>query len=393
MGKTNFKYMVQLDGVRLLAVTAVVIASWTNIGSTSQHYHPISSAGIDLFFVLSGFLLTGILFNSKEQAHHSRWQLLKLFYIRRMLRLLPLYFLLLIAGFVCATPSMREDVLWYLSFTGNFHIAWQEGGSSYFEHLWPMAVAVQFYLFFPIVVLFTPRRLYLTVFSGLIVWAILSRMLPYLQLNDDAQSAQVSSLFTPGCFDALAIGAILAYFHRYRPDRLQAILQRHYLYFGALLVFLLLSYFGWYMPNRTVFSIFCFWLVGMAATRGFTGRAQWLLENRVTVFLGKISFGLYMFHNLMPWLFAMMGLEDSWATRLLYPVATVLIATVSWYLYEKPVNDLRQFFEYRPAPAGSLRSWQVSEQLLRVSVAFLLLAIIFAVGFVCQYRGKLLATF
>ncbi|AXY74142.1 acyltransferase [Paraflavitalea soli] len=393
MNTSAIKYMPQLDGVRTIAVSAVMASHWIFTGNSKLLTGLTGEGGVNLFFVLSGFLITNILLMGKEQPGMGKFQLLKQFYIRRFLRIFPLYYFVVIAGFIFSIPAVRNHMLWFLTYTANYFIAWQKGGGIFYTHLWSLAVEEQFYIFFPFVVLLTPRRYYLPVFFTLISIAILFRIIPYFLLDDALLAYWVAYAFTPGCFDAFAIGAILAYFFRYHPQDLQAILRKRWIFVTAFVLWMVLSYFGIGMPKRTVFSIFCFWMVGMAATHSFTGAFGGFLKNKVVVYLGRISYGLYVYHHFMPWVFSSLGFEDSWQTRLLYLPVTVLIATASWFLMEKPITDLKQYFEYKPSAGGESWIKQAAPQLLRISLTFHVIAFLFAAGFVFQHRHKIFARF
>jgi peptidoglycan/LPS O-acetylase OafA/YrhL len=98
--------------------------------------------------------------------------------------------------------------------------------------------------------------------------------------------------------------------------------------------------------NRTFFCLFCAWLIGIAATNGFHGIAGAILNNRLVVYLGKISYGLYAYHYFMPYISEHIHLPF---TRISYVIITAGLASASWFLLEKPISNLKKYFEYKPS--------------------------------------------
>jgi peptidoglycan/LPS O-acetylase OafA/YrhL len=146
------KYMPQLDGLRAIAVAMVVV----------RHYYLVTEIdtaiyGVRLFFVLSGFLITGILLASREALQMglvpSRAHALRQFYIRRTLRIFPLYYLVVGVGLIVGVPEALEFAPWLLTYTLNWRIAAQGWYMEHYAHLWSLAVEEQFYLLWPWVIL------------------------------------------------------------------------------------------------------------------------------------------------------------------------------------------------------------------------------------------------
>jgi peptidoglycan/LPS O-acetylase OafA/YrhL len=166
--------------------------------------------GVDLFFVLSGFLITGMMYDAKGNSHYFRN-----FYARRCLRIFPLYYIALIVllgvvprlvdlgqGFV---PS-RTSAAAYATYLSNVWIArhgWSTSGLV--GHFWSLGVEEQFYVVWPVVVLMTNRRTLLRVCEISIVCALVVRIALRFWAYDDA-----AYVITPARMDALAIGAFLA---------------------------------------------------------------------------------------------------------------------------------------------------------------------------------------
>lgn len=350
----NKNYMVQIDGLRLIAVASVMFSHWVNIEQLKFVNGIGGSCGVNLFFVLSGFLITGILIKNKLNTNYSRKFLLKQFYIRRFLRIFPLYYLILFIGVVFSIPDAAEYFGWFVTYTFNFISGWLKGVGHYYGHLWSLDVEEQFYIFFPFLILLFPVKHYIKLFVTLIIIAFAARLFPFLLFADIGKAEMIAYAFTPACFDSFALGAILAYLSIFEKDKLKTILNKVPFFIGCLLLSFTLVSYQVYYPNvvssvtaRFLFSLFSFWLIGRASGREFAGAFGKFLENRTVVYLGKITYGLYVYHHFMPYLFSrLLGTTDSGPVKLLYPLATVLIATLSWQFFEKPINKLKDRFEY-----------------------------------------------
>lgn len=187
----------ELDGLRGLAILLVFAGHTAQFGSQySETTNPLMSflgrntgLGVDLFFVLSGFLITGLLYDAKESSGYFRT-----FYARRTLRIFPLYYatLAIVAalkfGFpdVFALKTLTSEAQWAnWTYTSNILIALKDWGSEpgYLGHFWSLAVEEQFYVVWPVVVLAIRReRLIQTCWAGILV-AFVARIIFFRQLR------------------------------------------------------------------------------------------------------------------------------------------------------------------------------------------------------------------
>src|SRR5262245_31947257 len=138
----------QLDGLRALAFLAVYL--------NHSIYLPMAWAGVDLFFVLSGFLITNILLTAKEQHSENYF---RNFYTRRANTILPPYFMVLGAVALFASAGIHWSAIWwhFLLFMQNFSVAF-EMGVGVLNPYWSLAVEEQYYLVWPLLVFFLPRQ-------------------------------------------------------------------------------------------------------------------------------------------------------------------------------------------------------------------------------------------
>ena len=325
--------------------------------------------GVDLFLVLSGFLITGILIDTRQRKGHFR-----VFYIRRSLRIFPLYFGVLALLFVVLRPvlSGRADYdrlvgeqWWFWLYLQNWRMGlwgWVDWG--YVNHLWYLAIDQQFCLVWPLVVYLTPRRYMLTVAgvgaaSGL-AWRVC--------LSQTGVPAMACYLWTPCRVDSLLIGAGIAALVR-SPAGVRAILacRRWVLAASAAALAGWSLHAGWWNPMGGGFHVFGFTLLAVffGAVLSYcvlAERRTWIarfMEARVLRWIGQISFGLYVVHfpvivYLVRYFPGFEGTAGKLAAIGVFTAGAGLIsaglAYLSWRLYEKPILGLKRHFQVRPSP-------------------------------------------
>jgi peptidoglycan/LPS O-acetylase OafA/YrhL len=337
-------YMPQLDGLRVTAVFWVMIAHYTESQTYGVYLLYLAHFGVTLFFVLSGFLIAQILMISR-----STGQSLLQFYARRVLRIFPLYFFVLFMAYAFNIPECRKYLPYLITYTSNFITAYTQGDTGYMSHLWSLAVEEQFYVFFPFLILLVPKRHYLKSFFAIAFLALVSRVWVYFFTADNVKTLWLSYMLTPCCLDSFAIGAILAYLRINQPERMNKILKNNILFILCALLCVIPALPGVYpllrfVILRTAFSICCFWAIGKASSGSINGIAGRFLNSRIIIYLGKISYGLYIYHQFMPWIFD--HLPKFRHASFFYFPATIALASLSWYLLELPVNRLKKYFKY-----------------------------------------------
>jgi len=301
-----------LDGVRGLAILAVFSA---HFGGGRHFESPAMRAvgelmvsgwaGVDLFFVLSGFLITGILFRTDSDPHYYRS-----FYWRRILRVFPIYYLTLIAAFLISVAMKlpwRPDQYSFFLFANNIAVVFDDdvgvvGPALILKAFWSLAVEEQFYLFWPFLIRAAVRRGTLFwLFFGAILGALLLRTLAvYL----GSPNAAYNLLFTR--MDALAAGGLLAFL--YRRGTLEGVSQRVPLGLLALSVIgfftigLLEGTLGW---NTVLMSTIGFDLTALGAFSLIwlalipRSPAQVICQAAPLRFFGRYSYGMYVYHQIL----------------------------------------------------------------------------------------------
>jgi peptidoglycan/LPS O-acetylase OafA/YrhL len=359
--------MSQLDALRFFAITGVIVQHNWRPPALPWIFAPLDwgMLGVRLFFVLSGFLITGILIGGRELGERSpkrRLFFMRQFYARRFLRIFPIYYLTLVVVILAGVEPARQLSPWLFSYTTNIYIWHNLHWIGPLSHLWTLAVEEQFYLVWPWLMLFLPRRWLVPVLVGLVCVAPLYRLYASFHYAADAgYGGYTSFTLTLAVLDSLGLGALLALAaHANREgEHLRRALTRIVLPFGVVGYLALLAVFHYgkdqHVPlalDETALALIFCWLVGCAA-RGFSGALGALLRWRPIVYLGRISYGIYIFHNLVPVAFgaaaSRLGIDYEDAGILNFvasSLATFALAALSWHLFERPLNRLKRHFPY-----------------------------------------------
>ena len=363
---THFSYRPDIDGLRALAILFVVI------------YHAFPTVitggfiGVDVFFVISGFLISTIIYTQLESHSFSFIQ----FYMRRIKRIFPALFVVLTFCFVFGWFNLLADEFSQLGlhiaggagFVSNL-VLWNESG--YFDnasdtkpllHLWSLGIEEQFYFFWPILVFFAWKKKINLLLVGVIIGAI-SFVCNIFQVHHALNfTAAFYSPFTR--FWELMVGAILAYCTLHK-DLIMSRMRSSHIFtplfqvskalvnksggsnwvslLGAL--FLLI---GVLQINRdSAFPGYWALLPVMGATFLIaTGENAWfnriVLSNRFLVWIGLISFPLYLWHwPLLSLTHILQGKMPSAEIRVLIIAVSIFLSAITYYLLEKPIRTNR----------------------------------------------------
>jgi peptidoglycan/LPS O-acetylase OafA/YrhL len=360
--------MPQLDALRFFAVLGVlVVHNWRPRGLLPGLLGSLDwgGLGVRLFFVLSGFLITGILVGCRtmaEDGSHSALFYVRQFYARRFLRIFPIYYLVIVVALLVDMHPAREVWGWLVTYTSNVYITLYEQWPGRLGHFWTLAVEEQFYLVWPWLVLFAPRKWLIPLMLVLIPVGPAYRLFAYQHFPFDIGAMDFKAgTLTPGCLDSLGIGSLLALlWHSSIPtDTLRKYLRRLVLPTGLVMFGSALVLFHYRIKPSVFFTlgdtgaamVFA-WLVGSAAW-GFKGVTGAVLEAKPLVYLGKITYGIYVYHNLTPLLlvafFDLIGVPyrvPRFGNFIVSSALAIAIASLSWHLFELPINNLKRRFEY-----------------------------------------------
>jgi peptidoglycan/LPS O-acetylase OafA/YrhL len=335
--------MPQLDGLRCVAVLLVI---WEHAGPV--WFRVTGGFGVRWFFVLSAYLITGILLRERGAPLGAT---LQAFYMRRALRILPPYYLLLAAVALSGIPLISgRELAAHALYLSNWWFLTQHW-SREIGHLWSLAVEEQFYLVWPALVLMLPTRALPRLFVGSVLVALA------WQIGAGALLSLVKAgLATPAAFDAFGAGAWLAWHQRHRPEAEASRarwLDRGFLA-GALLIWVTLVLdvvrlrtATLFIPESLAATLTGVWLVDRAS-RGRAGAWASLPSVRA---IGRISYGIYLVQSPIAFLVSALhdearGYTHSVSAFVLVTALSLAVASVSWRYVEAPINRLKRYFPY-----------------------------------------------
>lgn len=330
------RYFPRLDGLRALAVSGVLIHHFLYKLPGVAALLP-GNIGVRLFFVLSGFLITRILLDYRDRMTTS--EAAATFYWRRFLRLAPPFYFAIAVAAILGVVNMREDWPWHALYLSNILFDFRPvEGVRPVGHLWSLAVEEQFYLLWFAVILLVPRRYILPA----IIFAIVVE--PVYR----ASGLRVWNLWETT--SALGVGALLGWASINNERLLRS--------FGSWPVFwtsaaLLLGSLIFYpsahltFPAMALFSASIVALAALPDTKGL----DWLQFAPLRD-MGKISYGIYLYHAFLPPIFALAGVEfpHYYLRAAVLICLSVAVAALSWFLIEAPALRLKDSRLWKPKP-------------------------------------------
>ena len=331
----------ELDGLRGIAILLVVFAHFASNVFPNQTFYGFASLGVIIFFVLSGFLIGGIILDE-----HTRPDFFRSFYTRRVARIVPIYLAVVCAAFIAARLvsgrawADADPLLpfWvYLTFTTNFAYGAGSLHGLLLMPAWSLAIEEQFYILAPIVIIFTPRRFLPSMLLGICGAAFAFRYLLRSQ-------PLAMEMLLPCRMDALALGVLAAHMQRTVPLQLRVVplLTAAFISIGLLL---LISTARPSDTNLYGFSLLplSVALLLLAAINGVGFAA--LLRGKALRYFGEISYGLYLLHQpilvILTGLIAGVSIETPSLARIPIGVlafgVSVALSTISWRYFERPI--------------------------------------------------------
>ena len=355
MKKGSNIYYPSLDSLRAIAVILVIISHWFASDHFLNRYTSNGTLGVTLFFVLSGFLISGILMNYKTEIDLeviTIKQTLKIFYIRRAIRIFPIYYVLIGVLLLFQFSLMKDGFWWHFFYLSNVYFWLQGAFHGSLSHFWSLAVEEQFYLIWPMMILLVSwKRIPLILFFG-----ILSALL--YRINFVNEQNEMARFLLPGSLDSFCIGAIFALAKKGIYPKLSAVLLNCKIQWIAGTGCFALSQLCVAAPISAglksalyIFLISCafgFLIFALCSEEKLKSKISFL-QNPILMYIGKISYGLYLYHNFIPFPY---DLNLSWIPiGLTYYVAQLfrfsllmLVATASWFFIEKPFLLLKDYY-------------------------------------------------
>ncbi len=371
--KTATVYFPNLNGIRFIAALIVIIHhieqfkfmfGLNNCWETSLVMQSIGKLGVILFFTLSGFLITYLLLVEEKQVGKID---IKQFYIRRILRIWPLYFLIFFLAFFvlnninffnlpnesALNASSSITFVLFVCFLSNIFLAFY-GALPFASQSWSVATEEQFYLIWPWVLKFSKSKLLSLILVIVVVCGVniflmtnLSNSLPFKQ--------ELLSFWKMFNIDCMAIGGIFAYFLFTGAKILKYVMNVYVFYFALLSMFILLA-FKIYIPIFTTYFNYDIWalLFGLVILNFSSAKNLGIsLENKVFNYLGKISYGLYMYHSIAILTSIKVLILFSTANNILIFISslgiTILMAHLSYFYFENMFLKLKHRFTRVPS--------------------------------------------
>ncbi len=371
-------YFANLDALRFIAASMVIVFhlehkkrlfglqnAWKFLS-----FNKLGDFAVTIFFTLSGFLISYLLLKEKElSAKRTGIETLNIknFYIRRILRIWPLYYLIVVTGFLVwpsidlfFIPKMSE--LWqhlytptgfvtYFLFMPNVAYA-LFGNIPYIDQTWSIGVEEQFYIFWPMLFTVVRRKL----IPWLLAFLFAYLLLKFYLFRISHQSEQIGKLYTLAYisrFSCMAIGGIAAamLMKKHLFDKQLSFLGQKWIQFIVLLTVAAFTFTGmhklFWIIDHEVFSV----LVAVCLINLSQPEVSIInVQNKQVLYLGKISYGLYMYHNILIgfsiWLITKaFGIEHYNIALYLSSFAlTILVSALSYEFFERPFLKLKEKF-------------------------------------------------
>jgi peptidoglycan/LPS O-acetylase OafA/YrhL len=349
------RHFQSLDGVRFFSILAVI---WHH--STPSNLPEVFSRGflgVDMFFVLSGYLIVTLLL--REKTHNNQTISLKNFYIRRALRIFPVYFGVLFAlsivyGLIKSNSTDSEQFFSILPIYLTFLANWSLLHAANLGIYWSLATEEQFYIVWPVIEkLFSPK----TILSILGVFLLLNQAVNFGYLDDFfmwlyQQDTHVDLHILDTTFTPICLGVLLAHALNNQTvfSRLYGMLSSPWMstVVGLLLLLLItlspsdLS--G--VPRLLIQMTMCLWLLTLVIREDH--HLKPLMALPLVKRLGQVSYGMYVYHmfalHIVRELLARFGIPTDWSLFVLGLLLTTIIAELSYRLYESPFLTLNKRF-------------------------------------------------
>ena len=355
---SSIKYRPEIDGLRAIAVISVIIYH------LNENWLSGGFLGVDIFFVISGFLITGIIITEIQQNSFS----LKQFYTRRIKRIYPAFITVMaLVSFIASVifiyndfNKLRKTIELAIAFLSNFYLGLTQG---YFDlsanenpvlHIWSLAVEEQYYLIFPLILILAYKK-----FREIKVLFIITLILFFILLATSFIPANFYKevLHQPNIyylsnlrFPELLVGSLLAIYHNLsnkvqlskQVNNILAILST-LLLFSCL--FLMNNDIA-YIPGITLI-LPCIFTALIIHTTSQNNIIKLCLSNKVIVFIGKISYSLYLYH----WIFIAFAYYITGEKQInnqsiaIVIILTIIFSVLSYYLIEQPIRKSKLNFK------------------------------------------------
>ena len=360
----RLSFIPQLDSFRFFAVALVIFFHYL----PTYAFLPWGHLGVNFFFVLSGYLITRNLLSLKQSIDSKEISVpyaFKSFYLRRTLRIFPLYYMVIVLLYLLARPLFEGNVGWYFAYMPNILVFVEKYWPGPLSVFWSLGVEEQFYLLWPLLIFLVRWSSIKRLFIAFIAFGIAYKIIIFL-----IHGSPYHYVLPWNQFDAFGVGALLAYSAVF-PGQASLLKKIPFLpgflfCSAAGIASFLLHIDCLFVP----FISFASYFIIRQAEKGFTGVAGWILDLPALQYLGRISYGLYVYHTFTPWIWrCLIGTEDKYplpitlfryawlANPMVNLVAqfalAVGISSLSWYLVERPFINLKNKLQPKLKPSLS----------------------------------------
>lgn len=366
----------ELDGLRGIAIILVMslhLFGWAvhftenTVLKFITNLTTIGWAGVDIFFTLSGFLITSILLHSKNNEYYF-----KNFYARRILRIFPLYYLT-IAIVILFVPNLEPEFIKNLKFSLPIMLLYGQNWlllydpdllTNYLGVTWSLAIEEQFYLIWPpIIQLFSRERLIKYIFGYIILLSLIQTITIFFFENVSRITFfYYLSSFTR--FEEMLIGGLLAIWLTY--DNALETLRRFSLpiFISGMLLFVIICLLS--LPNSLepvnniwitlggykLLGVLTVGLIGIFITYPAENYIRRFFQNPLLIFFGNYSYSMYLFHEIFGLILYSFFLKNNFHGTifffiflLLVSIIIILVSLLTWHLFEKHMLNLKKYFE------------------------------------------------
>ncbi|MFK7787289.1 MAG: acyltransferase family protein [Crocinitomicaceae bacterium] len=364
--ETGKVYFEHLDVLRFVAAIMIVFLhsyesiGWFDADISSQLDFVSNNAyadqfmknlgiGVDVFFLISGFLITYLLLEEKKRFGTIA---IKKFIVRRILRLWPVYFAIVLVApvLVILTQSPDPNYLPNLFFLGNFDTIATQSWDYPFHHFWSICIEEHFYFVWPLVIAFIPFKYLLRVFIALIAVSIGFRCYAVEYLDHSWFQIYLNTLSR---MDVIVIGAIAGYFYSKQKFDFKLPKYARITLLATLLVSLALyPISSWESLLEAGFKKYFYMGIILVLFLDYNFNSTYkhrLKSNSILHYFGKVSYGIYMYGNIVllliikqiMWRF---DIRSIWVYFTLVLIFSILIPIASYELFERPILKLKNRF-------------------------------------------------
>jgi peptidoglycan/LPS O-acetylase OafA/YrhL len=353
------KFFPHINALRFVAILITVMGHWVLVGGLTDRSVLWGEYGVDLFFTISGFLITLNLLDSKEQYPVKTSIKIKNFFVNRSLRIFPAYFSLLIIltiiqHFCNITLYLNGSGIYFFTYSSNF-LFYIKGFPpvSYLNHTWSLAVEEQFYIIWPFIILFAPIKKMQYPILGFILVGLMTHL---FHPTETGIRYQGLVRFLPNAnYHTIGTGAMLAFLIEKRPTSLGKIAS--FLNpLPSLFLFCISYYFRLNYPGSRLIIlghelILCWLTMSLVfyGWKGYEGISKKVFDFKIVQYIGKISYGIYLFETPISFLIINSAHRlhvDFWNSAaikiLILALATMIVSGTSYKYLEQPFLRLKR---------------------------------------------------